>query len=274
VKQRSRYAALLAAAGFIVQFTGAAMAATQAGVAMDEASALRISQAAIGRTLQDHVFTDTRKETVRLTGFRGKPLVLNLVYTSCYHTCPLVVQSLARAADVARDALGPDSFNIVTIGFDTRADTPERMRDYARSQGIDLPNWRFVSADARTIDALIADVGFVFYPSPRGFDHLAQTTIIDEKGVIYRQLYGSDFGPQALVEPMRAMALGQTGNLLTVSGIVKRVRLFCTIYDVNSERYRFNYSIFVGGAIGGASLLALGVVLFRAWRRQRTIGKA
>lgn len=274
MKQRSPYAALLAAAGFIVHFTSMAVAATQAGVAMDEASALRISQAAIGRTLQDHVFTDTRKEVVRLAGLRGKPLVLNLVYTSCYHTCPLVVQSLARAADVARDALGPDSFNIVTIGFDTRADTPERMRDYARSQGIDLPNWRFVSADAKAIDALIADVGFVFYPSPRGFDHLAQTTIIDEKGVIYRQLYGSDFGPQALVEPMRAMAFGQTGSLLTVSGIVKRVRLFCTIYDVNSERYRFNYSIFVGGAIGGATLIALGIVLFRAWRRQRMVGKA
>lgn len=240
---------------------------------LDEAAALRISQSAVGRTLPDFGFRDSRHKAVRLADFRGKPLVVNFVYTACYHTCPLVVQTLARAVGMAQDALGADSFNVITIGFDARADTPSRMRAYAQQQGIDLPNWRFLSADAATIDALAAEIGFVFYPSTRGFDHLAQTTVVDPEGVIYRQIYGSDFGPQALVEPLKMMALGQSGSLVSVAGIVERVRLFCTVYDPNSERYRFDYSIFVGAIIGAASLAGVGIIVFRAWRRQKFAGR-
>lgn len=249
-------------------------AAIRPAVALDEAAALRISQAAVGRTVSDHGLRNTAHRAVRLGDFRGKPLVINFVYTSCYHTCPLVVQTLARAVAMAQDALGADSFNVVTIGFDSRSDTPGRMRAFALDQGIDLPNWRFLSADAATIDALAAEIGFVYYPSPRGFDHLAQTTVIDPAGVIYRQIYGSEFSPQALVEPLKRMAYGQVGGLTSLAGIVKRVRLFCTVYDPKRDGYRFDYSIFVGGSIGAVSLAAVGFILFRAWRRQRSMGKA
>lgn len=242
-------------------------------MALDEEAALRISQAAIGRTLTDRVFRDTGHKAVTLAEFRGKPLVINFIYTACFHTCPVIVQTLARAVEMAQDALGADSFNVITIGFDARADTPSRMRAYAQQQGIKLPNWRFLSADAATIDALAADIGFVYHPSPRGFDHLAQTTVVNPDGVVYRHLYGSDFGPQALVEPLKRMAFGQTGSLMTVSGIVNRVRLFCTVYDPKRDRYRFDYSIFVGGTIGAVSLVGIGIVLFRAWRRRNWSGK-
>lgn len=235
----------------------------------DEASALRYSQAAIGRTLGDHKFRDTKSSPTSLRDFRGKPLVINLIYTSCYHTCPVIIQTLARSVDVARRALGADSFAVVTIGFDSRADTPSRMRAYSRKQGVDLANWQFLSTDEATIDALAKDLGFVFYPSPRGFDHLAQTTIIDENGVVYRQVYGASFEPPAVVEPLKALVFGRKGNLVTIDGLLNRIKLFCTIYDPSSERYRFDYSIFVGGTIGLLSLLMLAGISIRGWRRGR-----
>lgn len=237
--------------------------------AWDEASALRYSQAAIGRRLGDHRFRDTRSEPVSLGDFRGRPLVVNLIYTSCYHTCPLIIQTLARSVDVARKALGADSFAVVTVGFDSRADTPSRMRAFGRSQGLDLANWRFLSADDATIDALTKDLGFVFYPSPRGFDHLAQTTIVDEDGVVYRQVYGASFEPPAIVEPLKALVFGRNGNLVSIDGLLNRIKLFCTIYDPTGERYRFDYSIFVGGTIGLGCLLLLAYVAIREWRRGR-----
>ena len=54
-----------------------------------------------------------------------------------------------------------------------------RGSGYERSVAIDLPDWEFLSADHATIDGLAADLGFVYVPSPKGFDHLAQTTVID-----------------------------------------------------------------------------------------------
>ena len=66
---------------------------------------------------------------------RGRPVVLSLVYTSCYHVCSGLTLRLRETVKVAREALGPGSFSVVTVGFDTPNDTAERMRLYARERG-------------------------------------------------------------------------------------------------------------------------------------------
>ena len=249
-------------------FATTAMAA-QRDIILDEDKALRISQAAIGRQLSDHGFQDADENPVRLTQFRGKPLIVNLIYTSCYHTCPLVVRTLARAVEVAEDTFGADGFNVVTIGFDARNDSPAQMRAYARAQGIDFSNWKFLSATPETIDALVEEIGFVYYLSPRGFDHLAQTTLVDENAMVYRQVYGATFEPPTVVEPLKDLVYGRKGNFTSISGVINRVLLFCTIYDPSSDRYRFDYGVIVGTIIAVASLSGIAVVLIRSWRRHR-----
>src|ERR687898_2667788 len=73
---------------------------------LDEAEALRLGQAAIGRQLDDHVFADSTARRVALSEFRGKPLVVNLVYTSCSSLCPTIIQTLDAAVGAAQKALG------------------------------------------------------------------------------------------------------------------------------------------------------------------------
>ena len=60
-------------------------------------------------------------------------MVLSLIYTSCYHICPTVTTNLARIVNIAREALGEDSFSVLTIGFDTPVDTPDRMREFSQA---------------------------------------------------------------------------------------------------------------------------------------------
>ena len=240
---------------------------------LDEKQALRVSQAAIGRPLDGFVFRDTERRAVRLADFRGKPLLVQLIYTSCYHSCPLAVQTLDRAVEAAAATFGADAFEVVTIGFDTRADTPERLRAYAKDQGIDRPNWRFLAAGPDTVDRLIAALGFVFVPSPRGFDHLAQTTVVDAEGVVFAQVYGSDIDAPGIVEPLKALISGRGSDFVSVSGLINRLKLFCTIYDPRSERYRFDYSIFIGVTVGGLVLSAMAFVLARAILREFRSGR-
>lgn len=245
----------------------AALPAQAATPVLDEAEALRVSQAVLGNTLDSHVLQDTDHRTVALDALRGKPLIINLVYTGCSHTCPLVLQTLQPAVERAEELLGEDSFNVATIGFDVRQDTPERMRAFARSQGIDLPNWQFLSADQATIDSLMQDVGFTVYPSSQGFDHLAQTTLVDQEGRLYRHVYGAAFAVPAIVEPLKELVLGRRSEWSSLDGLVNRVRLFCTVYDPRSERYRFDYSVVIGIIIGVVALSTVAVVLVREWRR-------
>jgi protein SCO1/2 len=237
----------------------------------DKASALRYSQAAIGRQVGDYSFTNSLNRKVTLADYRGKPLVVSLIYTGCADICPVVSETLADAAEVARKAIGEDSFRVVTVGFDARHDTPARMRAFALSHGLAMANWEFLSTDGDTVDRLAEDIGFVFFPSPKGFDHMSQTTIIDPEGRVYRQIYGASFEPPLLVEPLKQLVFGRRIDMQSWDGIVNRVRLFCTIYDPTTGRYRFDYSIFISMVVGSLTLGTIAFVLVRAWLRGRRL---
>jgi protein SCO1 len=242
---------------------------TPGNAVFDEHKALAISQGAIGTLLDDYRFTARDGSAFTLRDLGGRPLVISLIYSSCFHTCPLITRRLAQAVEVARAALGADAFNVLTIGFDAANDTPERMRVHAREQGVDDPSWRFASTDADTIDALTLQLGFIYFASPRGFDHLAQVSIVDSNQRVHHQVYGSEFKPRALVEPLRGLALGAATRQTGIAGLLERVRLFCTVYDARSGRYRFDYSLIVALVTGVMCLTAIAVFVVHAWRDAR-----
>jgi protein SCO1/2 len=235
----------------------------------DVDAALSTSQAAITRQLGEYQFVDQRGQVLRLSDLRGKPVVLSLVYTSCYEICSGLTLHLRDVAKVARRALGPGSFSILTVGFDTSNDTPSRMRLYAKERGVETPGWYFVSTDAATIERLARDVGFTYRRSPKGLDHITQTTIIDGAGRVMVQVYGQDFYPTSLVDPLKRLVRGQELASGTFAGLARSVKLFCTIYDSASGRYRFDYSIIADLVAGILALGMVAVVLGMAWRNVR-----
>ena len=240
----------------------------------DADSAVATSQAAIGKPLEDYMFYDRQGRPVNLATYQGKPLLISMIFTSCHHVCPAITRHLATAVDAAREAMGADSFQVLTIGFDTPVDTPDAMRVFANKQSIDDPNWEFLSGSADEIARLVDNIGFVYFPSPRGFDHINQVTVIDRDGVVYRQVYGAAFELPWLVEPIKELVYNrpQPGDHIG-SGLLNRIKLFCTVYDPNSGRYKFDYSLFVGMAVG--AIIVLSVIFWllleysRARRRKR-----
>ncbi len=238
----------------------------------DKDKAFEFSQAALNRSIGSYKFLNQDKEPVDITQYRGKPLVISLIYTSCHHICPTLTNHLAQVVDIAREALGDDSFSVVTIGFDTAEDTPERMRLYARERNINLLNWEFLSTDNESIEKLANDVGFIFFKSPKGFDHLSQTTLLDGEGKVYRQIYGVKYDSPLLVEPLKELVFGKRSESNVVQGWINNIRLFCTIYDPHSGRYEFDYSIFIGIAMGFIILGAIAVFIVREWRQNKSKG--
>jgi protein SCO1/2 len=235
----------------------------------DRDAALALSQGVIGAALGDHTLRDTQGQPFHLRNLRGKPLVISLIYTSCHHVCPLITRNVAEKMEIAQDALGNDAFTVITVGFDWRVDTPERMRTYANGQGIDIPGWHFLSGDAATIAALSDDLGFQFFPSAKGFDHLSQTTVVDANGVVYRQIYGVDFDTQTFVEPLKELVFDTPREAGFAAHWMDTFRLFCTVYDPNSGRYEFDYSIFMTIFVGTLCLGSILVFIVREWRHSR-----
>jgi protein SCO1/2 len=232
--------------------------------------ALNRSQATIGVPLKPLVLQDSTGLPFELQQLQGKPVLVSLVFTSCYHVCPAITRHLANTVREARAALGEDSFHVLTVGFDTPNDTPAAMASFARAQSIHDPGWWFLSGDATTMAILTENLGFSYFPTPRGFDHINQVTLVDREGVIYRQVYGAAFELPALVEPLKELVYNrpQHGAPL-VASLVDRIRLFCTVYDPSTGRYRFDYSLFVQIAVGGIFLLVLGTWWLRETLKAR-----
>jgi protein SCO1/2 len=235
----------------------------------DPNAMLRLSQEASGRQLPDLEFMDIRGRPVRLSGLLGKPLVISLIYTSCYHTCPMITQSLAKVVNVGHEALGEGRFTVATIGFDWKHDNPERMRLYAEERGMATRDWVFLSADGPTVAELTKQLGFVYEASPRGFDHTVQATVVDASGRVYRQVYGESFEPPALVEPLKELVFGRPVQGGVLSGWMDGVRLWCTVYDPRTGRYHFDYSYIFTIAAGVISLGLLAAFIVGAWRDSR-----
>jgi len=224
------------------------------------------SEQAIGRSIGSYNLIDSTGAPFSLEVYRGKPLVIGLVYSSCSSICPPTTQHLIAGVNEARRIIGLDRFEVLTIGFDARHDTPTRMAQFAAIQGIAFPNWRVASGDAATLAALLSDLGFSYDRAAGGFDHIAQTTIIDRDGRVYRQVYGDDFPIQLFVEPLKDAVYGGTAPL-SIGGLVDRIKFICTTYDPGAGHYRLGYGPLFGSVIAAISLLVFGGVLLREWRR-------
>ena len=259
---------IAAGAGIALSAMTAAVAlgATPNAQRLDPRVALERSEATVGRTVGAYMLTDSVGAPLALAAYRGKPLVMSVVYTSCSSVCPATTQRLISAVSEARRMFGSSEFSVLTVGFDARNDTPAHLAQFAAMQGLKFDNWRLASGDAGTLSALLRDLGFSYAAVTGGFDHVTQTTIVDREGKIYRHVYGDDFPIQVFIEPLKDAIYGTTTSF-SLRGLFDRIKFICTTYDPGAGRYRIDYGLMFGSVIAAFSLLIMGGFLLREWRR-------
>jgi protein SCO1/2 len=249
-------------AAFAFEENGQAAAPTN----FSNEAALKFSESVVGQQVGDYTLLDRNGKPFKISDFRGKPLLVSFIYTSCSEICPATTQYLAKAVKYMRAALGADSFAVLTVGFNAPFDSPMMMRDFSRRQNINLPNWEFASADAATMRNLTRNLGFSYEYSVAGFNHISLLTLIDQNGKIYSQVYGDRFELPSMGEPLKKLV----GNVETQypgwEGLRNRIRLFCTVYDAKTQTYVTDYSFFVGMFISVVLIYFFVAWLIRAWR--------
>ncbi len=258
---------LAAALGSLV----AGSVAAQSGIQkFDVATAYDQSQSAIGRSVSDFVIRDHNGDPLALAELRGRPLLISLVFTSCSSICPVTTDHLRDSVIEARRTLGPQSFAVLTFGFDASRDRPAQLAAFANTHRLSgMKDWYIASADTETTEALLADLGFSWRAAAGGFDHVTQTTILDAEGRIYRQVYGESFPLPVLMEPLKDLVLGTVTRSVAPADLLDRVLFICTVYNPLTGAYRFDYGIFFGIFFGGLSLILTGTVIFRLWLGNR-----
>lgn len=236
--------------------------------AFDEKLALQESQAALGRSLANFSFRDSQNREVQLADLRGKPLVVNFVYTGCIQVCPAATQFLAGAVKEAERSLGPGSFRVATIGFNVPADSPAAMKDFARRFGIASRDWLFLTPEVAARERLLAEFGFRAEATAAGFDHLLQVTIVDAQGRIYRQVYGDQFAAPLFTGPLLELVKNAPLERSTLGAAWDKVKILCTVYDPSAGGYRVSYAIVIEILVGASVLLATAAFVGLEWRRR------
>lgn len=249
--------------------------AEPATVGLDQATTLRISQAAIGQKISDFTLLDREGRAVRLSSYLGKPLLVSFIYTGCFQVCPLTTRSLQNAVDAGRDVFGTSQYNIVSIGFNQPADTPLALKAFARQARISQPNWEFLSPHASIIEPLAREFGFSYIATPAGFDHVLQVTLLDKDGRVYRQIYGEELNADSLGEPLKQlMRNAPVAEQLKLDDLIERVRILCTVYDPKTGKYRVKYDLLIEVAGGVTFALAMMWFFLAEWLARRRTRRA
>ena len=105
--------------------------------------------------LPDVSLIDQHGNTVSLATLKGKPVLIDFIYTSCASTCPMLTTKMAAIAQKLGPALGAD-VRIVSISLDPEHDSPAELAKYAQSRGASGAGWTFLTGPPAKIDQVLA----------------------------------------------------------------------------------------------------------------------
>ena len=237
---------------------------------LEAKSAYAASQQAIGSAVGDHTLVDREGRPVRLASYRGKPLLVSFIYTGCFEVCPTTTRALNDTVRALQGRFGTNQFNVISVGFNQPADSPQAMKAFAAQHRISQPNWDFLSPPPAVVGPLTRDFGFVYQATPAGFDHVLQVSLVDGQGRIVRQVYGDRPAADALGEPMKQLLVGAPLPQATaLETIIDQIRLLCTVYDPKTGTYRVDYGLAIEAAGGLTFIIAVALYMFNEWRSRR-----
>jgi cytochrome oxidase Cu insertion factor (SCO1/SenC/PrrC family) len=138
---------------------------------------------------------------------KNKVVMLNVIFTHCNDACPLITRKLREV----REAMGPAlaaQVTFVSLSSDPLNDTPEVLKAFAQKQGVDGPNWLFLTGDKASVDLVLGRLG-QFLPSPE--QHSTQLIAGDVAGKRWSKIR-PDAPPAAIAQRMQLLVQPLAGR--------------------------------------------------------------
>jgi protein SCO1/2 len=146
---------------------------------------------------QDFTLRDEQGERVRLSDYRGQPVLVTFLYTTCEDTCPITAQQIK----LALDDLGHD-VPALAVSVDPAKDTEQRARRFLVRQGL-TGRMRFLLGSRPELERVWKAYGI--QPQGEGFEHTAHVLVVDARG---RQRVGwpvDKLTPEGLAHDLRLL---------------------------------------------------------------------
>jgi cytochrome oxidase Cu insertion factor (SCO1/SenC/PrrC family) len=142
---------------------------------------------------------DQHGTAVSLASLRGKPVLIDFIYTSCASTCPLLTAKMASIAHQLGPVLGAD-VTMVSITLDPEHDRPAELAKYAKSHDADENGWIFLTGTPAQIDQVLAQFKLRRTRESDGtITHSIEAFLLGPDGHQVRQYSALDVSPDAVV---------------------------------------------------------------------------
>jgi protein SCO1 len=159
-----------------------------------------------GAEVPDFTLLNQDGEKIRLSQFRGQPLVLTFVYTRCPlpDYCPLMTRNFGEVATAlprARTAAGGGG-RLLSITLDPSYDTPPVLRDYGKRYlpaGVTFRQWSYATGTDEEIRKLALYFGLSYWQENGQIIHGLRTAVISPEGKIVRIFRGNDWRPDEVL---------------------------------------------------------------------------
>ena len=150
-----------------------------------------------GATAPDFALRDQDGRRVTMAGYRGRPVVVTFVYSTCEDTCPALV-------DQVRGALDDTGLDVplLAVSVDPANDTRERARRFLNERRM-TGRARFLLGSRPELAPVWK--GYGVQPQTDDLDHSASVVLVDAKG---RQRVGFPYDqltPEALAHDLRRL---------------------------------------------------------------------
>jgi protein SCO1 len=123
----------------------------------------------------DFALRDQDGKLVKLADYRGQPLMLTFMYSTCRDTCPVTAYQMRGAMD----DIGHD-IPTLAISVDPKNDTPLNAKRFLNRTGL-TGRMRFLMGTQKQLEPIWKAYGV--QPQGKGFDHSAYVLVIDRRGV-------------------------------------------------------------------------------------------
>ena len=121
---------------------------------------------------------------VTLAKYRGSPVIVTMLYTTCPHVCPLIV-STVKLTERELDEEERRQLRVLTISVDPERDTPLALKEYLERHRVDANRWSMTRPDAQDLRAIAGILGIKYKRLPDGeFNHSTKLTLLDENGIV------------------------------------------------------------------------------------------
>jgi protein SCO1/2 len=135
-------------------------------------------------------WTDDSGKSLHLESFRGRPVVLALIFTSCEHSCPFIVKDM-KAMRTALSGPASQETQFVLVSIDPDRDSPAALKAFRTKHRLTGERWTLLTGGRESIRQLAEKIGFNYAPgSQTQFAHSLLLTVLDGKGEVAHQQTG------------------------------------------------------------------------------------